>query len=1498
MRAKRPQENELRAGVEQEFAPDGGVDEASPGDRVVFTTQALRVPQALQANLASAGLGLREVTLSQIAGSKLGANPLDNPVLVASLLTASRATIGAHWGVGCGNDEAGKRIADRAVFDLNEKIADGGAVALLEEDIQAIAEALDVVIIIGGSEGKQRDGAPALNVKQVFNPTGKKGIYILFADPVEGTNMMALDQPGAWTALALVKLPEESEAMFREAVGQSGKDMQEFLNDCRGEELARFKIPFCDDAYLTSYFARSPQPLTPDSVSPLTSPSEFLGLVASHRGVPTAQVTSNVANIALQRPRHGDLIRDAQQMEEGVIQTISDGDLVPAIMTALPIGMLGRQETMKPGGAGGVTEQWMAALAVADRVYAGIPGQFIMWRTSNPGTKAGGMGGWNDYSEAERAIYDNLGIVDPEQPITPGDLADFERTVVLSSITGARGKVDLPENLAKEVGMVIVTEDGVVTVKSLVIDREGRVFIAETEYVSDDIENTRLAMLARNDFHLPEVAGVREYAMAQLIASEIEEEDAVWLHRLESNRKSITPEQKAWLHVLLGLKEAGQEIVQARRIDEVIDGVVQGRLGLELDARGQTFLAVTEPLKGRALFAALEVTEQGRQAVTMATNIRTPLSLPGIIEAAIQTGSVVVFQQAMTELGYTWPEGYDPGNAHKFVEMVSEVCTRYGFLNYVPKGDHVTVRVDKAFLQDEAAQQTVLELFQEILGEQDVEAREAKFAAALDNEQYMQDANVVNAMAAIKKAYDLLKAEVDAGMTIFALDASFMPMRLNIVITAFLAGFIPEDCSIEAEVGEIGGERNSTIADALELITGIRYEEIVKTDLQTGALYSELVTDERGEPVVKYRGKGLLDYGVHPQKIAINNGTQHGLNYDADGNLIDTKMNLIETAAIARELEKYRITIVQHGVTGTPLENLPTLRAAGITEAHVGTHWQLIMWETLVSLSEGRPELVALVDDMINTLIEKYGGNYNVSDRETALEKDLERLIGKELKRILGQYKSRLALLPDDVKAAMTVATRESAVDYFKTFKSEGTAQLVRDQLAVVAQAAHLEPWAKFVDVAKAFSADPRVQERIIKALIDIGPAYKVVDGKVVKNPAVLAYLSELGVETSDEEGLMHEAAELTLAEAHDQGILTTEMLLRELYVKRQDRGLMMLALGYDREYGHHMTFAQDQGYALRHILAEVHDGGPVPLDIAVIARELYDFARGTLVEAGFGFKEFTKSDVTVLAEDSEELQASRQRIVMAEKEIAIAREDAAKQAARARDMATLAGVAPTKAMQGLRLEVLSALRKEIDNLGSIIAREDTAFYSNTGSGDITARNIENLTILFTAKDVIENLAGFKEQCLRMGNLPIFIVTLNQAERSQIERLRELGFLPKNIATKSHDRALPVLDSGKVIALGFRESFEAYDFRASTRQLIEFAELGEDEVLNWERVFAALAVTVLDEIPDATRTNMDREIMLRLSKGEGIDEFHVGVPVTKRLVGQAKLTYNLIKANI
>lgn len=242
---------------------------------------------------------------------------------------------------------------------------------------------------------------------------------------------------------------------------------------------------------------------------------------------------------------------------------------------------------------------------------------------------------------------------------------------------------------------------------------------------------------------------------------------------------------------------------------------------------------------GRIVLDALADTDR----IIMATNIRTTLSIDGIIKAAMKTNSFIIFQQAMSELDYTYKDGFSFDNPKKFAELIKARAKALGFKNFIIKGDHVTVKADKEFLKNSQAQKEVAGILKELLQEKDLVKRGELFANKvkefknLPNPSQTQK-DVTGALKSIEKAYWLVDVEVRADFTEFALDASFMPMRLNALVSAFLAKLIPQDSGVETEVGEIGGDDNSTIADVLELLFGKRYLENIFA--KGGAKFSKL----------------------------------------------------------------------------------------------------------------------------------------------------------------------------------------------------------------------------------------------------------------------------------------------------------------------------------------------------------------------------------------------------------------------------------------------------------------------------------------------------------------------------------------------------------------------------------------------------------------------------------------------------------------------------------
>jgi len=259
------------------------------------------------------------------------------------------------------------------------------------------------------------------------------------------------------------------------------------------------------------------------------------------------------------------------------------------------------------------------------------------------------------------------------------------------------------------------------------------------------------------------------------------------------------------------------------------------------------------PLNGRDVFQALSP----HKVIVMACNIRIPSVIPGIMRAADELGAVVAFELAKTEGnvdgGYT---GMNPGI---FVDTILSHAGKVNFsVPFLIHGDHITVK--------------------------NTSAKEIEDARAL------------------------IAAELSAGYTSFAIDASFNPIPDNARITAELSAPVRErKLGLEVEVGEIksvGSEATlSTVEEAVDLL-------------------------ER-----------LVAAGVAPDLLAINNGSKHGNYLEGEKIFIDLERTGQIHAAVHG---RFGVDIAQHGITGTPLHLIGRFADYGIRKGNVGTQWQNI----------------------------------------------------------------------------------------------------------------------------------------------------------------------------------------------------------------------------------------------------------------------------------------------------------------------------------------------------------------------------------------------------------------------------------------------------------------------------------------------------------------------------------------------------------------------------
>jgi fructose-bisphosphate aldolase class II len=256
-------------------------------------------------------------------------------------------------------------------------------------------------------------------------------------------------------------------------------------------------------------------------------------------------------------------------------------------------------------------------------------------------------------------------------------------------------------------------------------------------------------------------------------------------------------------------------------------------------------------LNGRDIFRSLA----NDHVIVMACNPRIKHVIPGIMKAAQELDAVVAFELTRTEGGIDG--GYTGQTPETFFATVIEYAERCSFSKpFIIHGDHITVKDDSA--------------------------EELEQAAAL------------------------IEAEIAAGYTSFALDASFNPLKTNIdAITCLAAPISAAGYALEVELGEV----------------------------TTGGSGSNLTSVTETEEFLS----GLAASGIKPQLLAIDNGSKSG-NY-LDGELI--RLDLERTGEIYQVALAFGLAgLVQHGITGTPLRLVGKLAEYGIRKGNIGTLWQ------------------------------------------------------------------------------------------------------------------------------------------------------------------------------------------------------------------------------------------------------------------------------------------------------------------------------------------------------------------------------------------------------------------------------------------------------------------------------------------------------------------------------------------------------------------------------
>jgi fructose-bisphosphate aldolase class II len=275
--------------------------------------------------------------------------------------------------------------------------------------------------------------------------------------------------------------------------------------------------------------------------------------------------------------------------------------------------------------------------------------------------------------------------------------------------------------------------------------------------------------------------------------------------------------------------------------------------------------------------------------------------------------------------------------------------------------------------------------------------------------------------AEIEGTKQLIDAQIAAGYTSFAIDASHLfnfegknvreELEKNIVATTDLARHIKSqmkgrEFGLEVEVGEIGRK------DGHGLIL------------------------TRPEEAVAFI-KALQENDVHPQILAIANGSSHGHTYDALGNVVEQlSIDIPQTRAVAKALRdnNLHVGIAQHGITGTPRDLINQHFPKGdIIKGNVGTFWQDVVFGILKVYEP------ALYKDIQEWTLNKYRPlNAGKSDKQ---------IFDGNCKMAIKEFFKELYAVDSTTEDAIEAMAYAESLVFFKAFSSYGTASLVRKTL-------------------------------------------------------------------------------------------------------------------------------------------------------------------------------------------------------------------------------------------------------------------------------------------------------------------------------------------------------------------------------------------------------------------------------------------------------------------
>jgi fructose/tagatose bisphosphate aldolase len=248
---------------------------------------------------------------------------------------------------------------------------------------------------------------------------------------------------------------------------------------------------------------------------------------------------------------------------------------------------------------------------------------------------------------------------------------------------------------------------------------------------------------------------------------------------------------------------------------------------------------------------------------------------------------------------------------------------------------------------------------------------------------------------------ELVAAELEAGFTTFAIDCSYMENEMNLAATLELAQpVVAADLGLEVELGEIGAKSGSA-------------EGFTQPD-EAAWFIGELI-------------KG----GVHPDLLAINNGSIHGTYFGVTQEGIQLDL----TKRIWEAIQPWGVDIAQHGITGTSLDKITQFIYHGIRKGNVGTFWQNISFGLAMNQNGN-----AITTPEKHYIKRSYRGVPDALWEEMWKWAEETENTGGNIKKANKAFTEQLNQVSEVHKGRITVQAYEEAIRLFEATNSAGLA--------------------------------------------------------------------------------------------------------------------------------------------------------------------------------------------------------------------------------------------------------------------------------------------------------------------------------------------------------------------------------------------------------------------------------------------------------------------------